>query len=212
MLREWVAEQIEARGIQQKELAAAIGVSADIMSRMLSGKRAIKAEELSRICSFFGAQPPLTTEPSSREISYVTVMGEVAAGAFVDMHYVDFAEYTIPYVVDPRWNPRAIRALVVRGESINRQARDGDHVIMLDIGEAPRSFRSGDWVVAERLKGGLKETTVKQVRRARDGSWELWPDSDDERFQEPLLVDDGEADTVKVVGFVLDFIRSGTRF
>lgn len=212
MLREWVAEQLEAHGRQQKELAAAIGVSPDTMSRMLSGKRKIQADDLSRICSFFGTQPPLTNEPQSREISYVRVSGEVAAGAFVDMHYVDFAEYSIPYVADPRWDPRAIRALVVRGESINRQARDGDHVIMLDIGEAPRSFRSGDWVVAERTKGGLKETTVKQVRKARDGAWELWPDSDDERFQDPISIEDGDADTVKVVGFVLDFIRSGTRF
>ncbi|TNC15360.1 helix-turn-helix domain-containing protein [Methylobacterium terricola] len=212
MLRKWVVGQIEARGIQQKELAAAIGVSADTMSRMLSGKRTIKAEDLSRISAFFGEQPPLTTAPSERKVSYVKVLGEVAAGAFVDMHYVDFAEYTIPYLADPRWSPEAVRALVVRGESINRQARDGDHVIMLDIGEAPRSFRAGDWVVAERVKGGLKETTVKQVRKGSDGSWELWPDSDDQRFQDPLIVEDGEADSVKVIGFVLDFMRSGTRF
>ncbi|ACL57469.1 transcriptional regulator, XRE family [Methylobacterium nodulans ORS 2060] len=211
MLREWIAGQLRDRRIPQKALSSAIGLSEDAVSRMLSGKRTIKADELKRICAFLGVSPPLTAQLPARDVSYVKVVGEVAAGAFVDMQYVDFVDYDIPYVADPRWPKEAITAYIVRGESINRQARDGDHIIVLDANAAPRPYQLGDWVVVEQRCGDLVETTVKQVRGS-EGAWELWPDSNDGRFQRPLVVAGDGGDNVRVIGFVLDFIRSGTRF
>lgn len=211
---------LEKHGIKQKVLAAAIGIGEDAMTRLLKGKRALKAVEQAKIEEFFATYEPLTAPISDLEVEYVRVIGEVAAGAFNDMTYVDFADYEIPYVVDPRWPRDGVKALLVRGESINRQARDGDHVVVLLAEFAPRTWRAGDWVVAECKKGGLVETTVKRVRGSAANGWELWPDSDDERFKDPIKLDDcddaqcesQDRASVRVIAFVLDFLRAGVRF
>ncbi len=51
-------------------------------------------------------------------------------------------------------------------------------------------MRDGDMVIFERAREGgqLIETTAKRVRR-RGPMLELWPESDDPRWQDPLRID-----------------------
>lgn len=215
------AAAVEAgrRPISQAELARQIGVRRDVITNILQGRRAMKSDEMVRIAKVLGIDPPKVAPATEltqsapadtpREIDYVWVVGEVAAGVFRDMYVEDFEPYQTPIPADPRWPPDALRAYVVRGESINRQAHDGDLVIILDVAHAPRDPQTGDWVIAERTRGDLRETTVKRVKKL-DGDLYLCPDSTDERFQ-PIKVGTYDGEVVRVIGFVLNFVREGTR-
>jgi phage repressor protein C with HTH and peptisase S24 domain len=129
------------------------------------------------------------------------------------MDFDDFESYELDYPIDPKWPIGSVKALRVRGNSINRQARDGDYVVVLDAFAAPRWVQDGDWGVVHRHRGAALESTVKRVR-GKPGAWFLHPDSDDPKHQEPIALDDStDADAeVRVVAFVIDFLRPGTRF
>jgi hypothetical protein len=130
------------------------------------------------------------------------------------MDFVDFEPFEIPIPIDARWPEGAVKAWVVRGESINKKASDGDFVVTLDIDHAPRAFQHGDWVIAERTRFGLRELSVKQVQVFEGEIW-LAPDSTDSRFtplrlchQDNVRVDEA----VRVTAFVLEFVKFATRF
>lgn len=59
MYREWLAKMLDSapRGTKAR-LAEHLGLSGDVVSKMLSGVRDITADELRRISEFFGAMPP----------------------------------------------------------------------------------------------------------------------------------------------------------
>lgn len=114
----------------------------------------------------------------------------------------------VPHGIDPS----AVYMLRVEGSSVNRKVASGGYVLCLPIESAPRNFKSGDWVVAERRRGDLLEWTVKQVKRSDEGHWELLPCSDDPRYQSALVLGDKDNETVSVKAFVLDFISPGTHF
>jgi hypothetical protein len=199
----------------QKELASAIGVSADTMTNMLWGTRKISVGELDSIFETFGLETireRLTVTVPPRQIAFVNVVGAVAAGIFREMNVAEFAPYQVAYSPDPRWAQADLRAYVVKGESINRQAEDGDHVVVLPTRFAPRQHREGDWVVVNRVRGDLIEVSVRLVREGPDGV-ELHSDSTDTRYARPIVLSklDG-VEKVEVIGFVLDFLRAGTRF
>lgn len=214
---DWLSRAMAEKEITQADLGRALGVGRDVMNKVMKGRRRLTGDELLALSRFLDIPPPETPEHSESEpvavrpIAYVCVVGEVRAGHFEDVTYSDFETYQIPYALDPRWPVEAIQGFVIRGESINKQARDGDLAITLKVERAPRSVQNGDWVVAERRRHDLVELTVKRVRMDGDGVIELWPDSTDPRFQKPLLMGEHEGETVSVVGFVLDFMRPATR-
>lgn len=207
---EWLKGLMRDHNKSQADLARILGVGRDVMNKVMKGRRRLSSDELLALSRAFGVPVPETPEAAPVQIAYVRVVGEVMAGQFLDVTTADFEPYAIPYALDPRWPIEAVTALEIRGESINRQAREGDLAIVLSLGHAPRSYRDGDWVVAERARGDLVERTVKRLRMS-NGAVELWPDSTDERFQSPVLLGEHDDETVRVVGFVLDFMRPATR-
>ena len=150
------------------------------------------------------------SEPE-RSIAALNVVGEVAAGVWREA--VADAFEPIPETVppDPRFPIAHQFLLRVRGSSINRQAGDGSLLLCLDADEAPRAARDGDWVVVRRMDHGSAETTVKQLRIV-DGRREFWPDSTDERWKTPIVIEGTKSSDVKIQAFVLEFIRPATRF
>lgn len=209
-ISDWLRGVMTEKGLTQSDLGRVLGVERQTVYKILNGKRRLNSDELLKLQHELGIIPPLTP-PTPKEVSYVKVAGEVAGGLWRDVTYSDFVEYEIPIVHDPRWAKEALKALVVRGESINRKAQDGDLVLTLSLGYAPRGYEVGDWVVVERQRGDLIETTVKKMGRNDAGNWILLPDSTDPRFQEPMTLDDEGVDGVRVTAFVLDFIKPATR-
>lgn len=156
-----------------------------------------------------GAAQPTDLVPG---MTMLEIVGDVAAGVWREeiAGAVDHEAYPVP--VDPRFPLESQYLLRVRGASINKRAEDGSLVRCLDINAAPRSPRTGDWVIVRQMKNGTSETTVKLFNERRDGKVELLPYSNDPRFQEPLQLSTKDADEIAVIAFVIDFISPATRF
>jgi SOS-response transcriptional repressor LexA len=220
-LKQWVLQAMRAKKLSMSDLSRQLGIPVDGISKFLKDKRGLTASEMREIERITGVVAPainenlnetkLTSAAVARKLERIRVVGEVAGGVWKEMNHLDFPEYELDYPLNPRWPADAIKALRVVGESINRQARDGDHVVCLDMWSFPRDLKSGDWVVVHRQRGEIVETTVKKLV-GEPGSWMLHPDSTDPRFQEPIPMNgaDGIGDEVRVVAVVLDFIRPAT--
>ena len=123
---------------------------------------------------------------------------------------LDLELHELPTVqVATEHDPANMFVVRVTGSSINRKAEDGSLAICLRLDAAPRYFREGDWVVAERESGGKIETTIKLVK-GREGSWQLWPHSTDPKYQAPLTLGQTDGEEVRVIGLALDFQSKGT--
>lgn len=102
----------------------------------------------------------------------------------------------LPVALDMRYPAEAQYGLIVRGSSINRFAASGDVLVCLDLGMTGIQIADDDMVVVERIRqqAGIREVTAKRVKFIENGM-ELWPDSDDPHFQQPLIVLKGEDHT-----------------
>ncbi|MGV2980655.1 LexA family protein [Camelimonas sp. ID_303_24] len=177
----------------------------DQFPRVDSVRDIAAALEVSPAWLAFGDEAPPVT-PSSYN---VPVMGEVAAGQWLDVgDAVDTPRYetsSVPY--DSRYDPDDQFDLIVRGTSINRVAREGDYLRCLRFDAPAAGLADGALCIVERRRaqGGQVETTAKRLRR-RDWHIELWPDSDDDRWQTPIILGANTRDpdeTVAVIARVL---------
>lgn len=195
---EWLKGLFRESGRKPAELARHLGVDPSAVSRMQKGERKIKVEELTKIKSFFGILPQgsadyyipspldhLTLRPDNAPTLYLPVLGEVAAGVWLDVNqHVDETAYRpIPYPSDPRYPHDWQYGLVVRGTSINRVAKDGDILGCLDYAASGIDLRDQDIVIVERTRHqeGTRELTAKVLCLTIKGV-ELRPDSTDTRW------------------------------
>lgn len=208
----WIKEGLEKPGKTKGGLAKAMGIHASAVSALLQGTRQLKLTEAQDAAGYLEVSIPNVSLPPVQEetISFIAITGEVAGGIWAEPDVRELYEATsIP--VDPRWPADALFLLRVRGNSVNRKARDGDLVLCLDVHAAPRGPTTGDWVIAEREWNGLIETTVKQIAEAK-GELVLRPCSDDPAFQDTLPIGEIDDETVRVRAFVLRFVREATIF
>lgn len=143
----------------------------------------------------------------------IPVMGEVAAGVWREVEATDVSPFEpVPVAPNSKYPAGAQYGLVVRGTSMNRIAVDGDVLVCLSVDVTEPA--DNDLVIFERCRAqeGLRETTVKRLR-FRDGVMELWPESDDPRFQEPIRIagDTPEGDEAGRVIAVVDWIYRPVR-
>jgi len=115
----------------------------------------------------------------------------------------------VPFVPDARFRGLGQFAVRVQGHSINREIPDGYFAVCVPYSQARPSIQDGDLVVVERIRGNLRESTIKRVRR-RGHAWLLHPESTDPRYQEPIALAsdlgrerDSPDVTVKITGLVI---------
>lgn len=211
---EWIVEGLKKPGKTRSGLAKAIGRAPSAVTALLKRERDVKVREVEVIARYLEVEPPAGmllagTEPTIRT---AFIIGEVAGGVWTEP-VIEFEKVPAHVVVDEKWPEDAVFVLRVRGNSINRQARDGDLVLCLDIHAAPRDFKDGDWVIIERVDSSQRiETTVKRVFSDRGNGYLLMPDSDDPNFQSPIRIGKHDGEEVRVRAFVLEFIRTATKF
>lgn len=131
---------------------------------------------------------------AQREPAYLPVIGEVAAGRWLEADdHVDAPEYDpVPVQPDPRWKVEDQYGLVVRGTSLNRVAIDGDILACVNAVAARYRPHEDDLVIVEmrRNAGLLRQRTAKRYMK-QSTHVELWPDSDDARWQTPIIIPQG---------------------
>jgi SOS-response transcriptional repressor LexA len=210
---EWIREGLKKPGKSKIGLAKALGKAPNAVTGILQGWRQLKAKEIDIIAKYLEVDSPFIENVTSTPIiktAYIT--GEVAAGVWSEPDIL-FEPIPTTVAVDNRWPEKSVFLLRVKGNSINRQAKDGDLVLCLDIHAAPRDFQAGDWVIAERTGAdGRIEMTVKRVEGSRLNGYKLSPDSDDPKFQTSLILGKNNGDTVVVKAYVIEFIKKATNF
>lgn len=227
----WIADGLAKPGKSKGGLAKKLGVHQSAVTRILDGTRKIQIHEVPIIAEYIGNIIP-DFDPSTNDILQslqrivdeneehaanphappVHVLGEVAAGVWRDVSAIDQAERDdSPFPTDTRYPAAAQFDLIVRGTSINRIARDGDHLRCVDVVMAGIEVAGGELVIVRRTRddGQLVEITAKRIRKI--GLFlELWPDSDDPQWQKPIHAstqNDPDRETVEIAALVLYVYR-----
>lgn len=185
----------------------------DTLARLATGLD-LPMDELARVMGLAAAPPPrIVRAPEGWELP---VRYAVQAGSWLEE---DESAQALPpgpaIAADPRY--RAQQWLEeVRGDSVDRIAPEGSVVQVADWVDLGLEPQTGQIVVVRRTRaqGALRERSLKVVKRT-GRRIELWPNSTNPRWSEPLvLVDDGaNADdvTVELAGLVIWVHRPLTR-
>lgn len=156
---------------------------------------------IAKIANQVGASlDEIANNEARKTAATINVVGEVAAGSWREVAESGmdsdwgFAPIESPFPPDPRYPITAQFDVIVKGTSINRFARDGENLRCVNLVNSTAVVEDDDLVIVRRKRfdGQMIETTAKRVKR-RDGVFELWPDSDDERWQEPIVLDPKKA-------------------
>lgn len=178
-------------------------------------KRKPTIESVSGICKALGVPlsavvkgVDLTTESLTE---WLTVSGAVAAGVWREQN--DWPQddwYEIE--VDINTEPGSHVGLVVEGRSMDKVLPPGTVLRCIDLIGSDMIPEDGDYVIVEKARGGLHETTVKRLSRRPDGAWELCAESTLPEFREPIFIGkpsepghyDGMDETTRVKAIVID--------
>lgn len=141
----------------------------------------------------------------------VPVRGVVQAGAWSEVG-VEEAPHDWTYFEAEEYQRAQLFALDVRGPSMNRVFPDGSRVICAQPHEA--GVRDGDYVAVRRTRGGLVETTLKQLVVEASGELMLYPRSTDPAHQAPLKLERApeSQEGPEVIGVVVgrsEVVRAG---
>jgi SOS-response transcriptional repressor LexA len=188
-----VAQLVDTSGRSATDISSEAGsrdIIRDIFRRPEQSKTITVIERLAEALET-SAEYLLFGHPDAHAAAAIELAGEVNAGSFrlVDLPAQGkrFARVQIPPA--PRFPAIAQFDLIVRGESINRIAREGDYLRCLSLSKSGQSARHGDLVIVERRRAqeGDVETTAKRLRDT--GSHiELWPESDDPFWRAPMII------------------------
>lgn len=235
----------------QEQAAVAFGLSKGGYIKIEDGDRGLKADRIAKAAEVFKVQPAdiigelgdisAVASPAFEDalleraraataesgVELLPVVGEVAAGRWLEIdEFVDESAFDpVPVRPDPRWPAEHQYGLAVRGESINRFARDGDVLVCVSAVPARYRPKDGDLVIVElrRNAGLLRQRTAKRYLRT-ETHVELWPDSDHERWQKPIIIpkgltpleffleEEGGGIEAEIVAFVTSAVRQVQRW
>jgi phage repressor protein C with HTH and peptisase S24 domain len=188
----------EAAGFETAKAAAdAIGIPVATYTQHENATRGLPAGKARLYAKAFATTPEWllygrgpSEAPSGQDAisaaRRVPVRGVVQAGAWSEIG-VEEAPVDWTYFEAKEYQRAQLFALDVRGPSMNRIFPDGSRVICALPHEA--GVRDGDYVAVRRSRGGLVETTLKQLVVERDGEIMLYPRSTDPGHQTPLKLE-----------------------
>jgi transcriptional regulator with XRE-family HTH domain len=212
MYRDWLRRGLDKHGKTQQGLADALGIDRTGVTKMLSGKRSIKADELELISAYLGEPVPHKNNSSEIGTGLVDVIGAAAGGVWREAgSSMMFQNIAVSVVPDPKYTGLRQYALRVEGIDFNREFKLGDFLIFVPFWEVRKQPQEGDIVQVERRDAaGRKETTIRRVR-IREGKYELWPESSEPMWSKPVVIEDihnkGE---VEIVGLHIGMYRPAT--
>lgn len=210
----WVQKICDDLGITYTELARRADVDPATLTRFMnkpSYKPNLSNTTVQKIAeAVMRPEPEYPSLTPNAGIITVRVLGTAAAGLWKDVSIIADEHFTleeIPVVENPRFAGFPQYALFVEGNSVNRSIQDGEYAICVAWGAIGVEPKDGQYVHVERQRGGLQEATIKVVR-TRGKVVELWPDSTDPRFQEPVVLAHPDEDTeVSIRGLVIGKYR-----
>lgn len=152
------------RDLQQKEVAAAIGMNRIVLNRIELGKRPLRDDEAVALADFFHVTTDyllkgVTAQPRDKKGVRIPVLGRVVAGIPIEAveEILDYEEITPELAASGEFF-----ALQVRGASMEPTLRDGDIVIV----KKQPTVDSGDIAIV--LVNG-NDATVKEIKESPAG-------------------------------------------
>lgn len=174
---------IEGGRLQQKEVAAELGIAPARVSEMLNGRRRIQQREMPILARLFGM-----SDPADSNVRRIRRVGRVPAGSLREA----LAETTDTVEVSASV-PRGSVAIEVDGESMNKIAPFGCDVIV-DLDDKA--------LFAEDLYVIANEAGELTFKRYSENPARLIPLSTDPSHTETLL----GADPIRIIGRVVSVI------
>ena len=160
MLAENLRNLRKSKGISQKTLAEALGVSQSTVAMWESGKNSPEHGTFLKLCDYLSVSGDALVAPPSRKTAVkVPVLGYVKAG-LPGAALEEVLDYETVYLTNEAASEYF--ALKVKGDSMSPRMLDGDVVIVRRCAE----FQSGDICVV--LVGG-DDATVKKVIKKEQG-------------------------------------------
>lgn len=176
----------------QAKVGKELGVTRNAVSLWESGDATPTPERLRSAAVLFHVNYEwLSTGRGSEQEINATVeglrlVGDIQAGVWREVTESQDMEYKrVPVAPVADYPVEAQYALKIIGTSLDRIAKDGAIIHCVDVGMAGLTPREGDLVCVERIRGDLREMTVKRLRMV-NGALELWPESLDPSQQEKL--------------------------
>lgn len=200
----------EARGWSHEDVAHRLDISDSTVKHNESGRRGITAEGARAYAGLYNVTVGyiLNNESGGElvavEAASIPVYGEAAGGVWMegeDRPIDDSQAFSVAPVVGFPVSAQYARKVV--GNSVSRQIRDGEYAIFVHFDRHPGGARPGDLVDVQRIRGGLREHTVKVYRGSS-----LETDSDELEEQRTLPLTNGEDDTeVRIMGVAVGVFR-----
>lgn len=202
-----IKEIREKMGVTLEYVAEKAEISIGYLSRMEGEKRNVSLKNLRKIARVLNTTPDklISEDVTGGVATEIPVKGEVRAGAWLEIDAENENDRgTIPALPDPRFAYATQFALLVVGTSMDKVVLPGQYVIVAAWAELGTKLRDGDLLVVRRERAMTYEVTLKRARKGQNGEWELWPESTDPRYQEPIGLSDGDKDVeVTIVGKVV---------
>lgn len=203
------------------EAATAMGVNYQTYAAHENGSRGLRRDAAMRYAKFFNVSLEflLTGRKTTNarvdagagqavivDGEGMPVKGFVRAGIWQESYAPENDLSSLPISADARY-PRHLQfALEIKGDSINKRARDGEFAVCV---EWHGPVQPSEVVVVERRRAGLFEATIKVVDALDQDVMRLAPDSDNPAHK-PIVVrksDIRDGEEIAIVGKVLGYYR-----
>jgi len=157
---EWLRNHMELRGLTQHEVAVIAGMTDQMFTNVVKGRRSFQLDEADRIRRHFGYRLPEDMPPT------IAVVGKVGAGDHIEL--VDGYEKGggLYHIARPQWLPaNGIAAAEITGSSAEPWALEGDivfwrreaeGVLVEDLGRPVIAALENGRVMLKRLASGTK--------------------------------------------------------
>lgn len=203
------------------EAASAMGVNYQTYAAHENGSRGLRRDAALKYAKFFNVSleflltgrksTNVRNDVMSRSAPIVDgegmpVRGFVRAGIWQESYAPENEIACLPISADARFPKHLQFALEIKGDSINRRARDGEFAVCV---EWHGPVNPSEVVVVERRRAGLFEATIKVVEALDADAMRLAPDSDNPAHK-PIVVhksDMRDGEEIAIVGKVLGYYR-----
>lgn len=215
---QWFKKRMRELRVTQEDIARQLGRDRSIVSRILTGTQPMGLKE-ARVFSQMLDVPlgevlrragqPVTDRFDVEQFVPVEVVGTVQAGIWREAVERPAPDVMPIYVERPPGDGRLF-AVDVRGDSMDLVFRQGETLVCQPIDSFPGELRSGLFVIVERRRHDIVETTVKELE-ITDTGWILWPKSSNPAHGriDVAMHGDGADETseIRVTGVVLSSHR-----